>query len=243
MDSIIHLLSVSRCHALNATPSSVLRLWLPVLKASFVSSCDLGSGCCEKRAGKPCWRPPWFCLGGACLSFVACAGPFTSLILILTLWLDFLAWTQTCCIDMDLCGSHWSVPDPGYCSWPALLSSLRFCGVVPCVSKDTARAYLVALSSCLALQSCCSLTLKAFLHSVWLWQLWGILWWDLTNIYFWDMENDLEIHCFTFPRNEFCNIFFHHPKLLEHIWVYNPHWKPPISTATPTSSPATVFVT
>ena len=146
--------------------------------------CNLGSGCCEKSTGKPCWRPPWFCLGAACLGFVACPGPFTLLVLILTHWLDFLAWTLTCCINKDLGGNHWSVPDPGYCFWPALLSLLRYCGVVPHVSKGTACAYLVMLSSWLTPQSCYSLTLKAFLNSLWLWQLWGILWWELANIYF-----------------------------------------------------------
>lgn len=185
VDCIIYLLSISRCQAWRATPCPVLRLCLPVLKASFdVCSCDLGSGCCEKSTGKPCWRSPWFCLGVACLSFVACAGPFTLLILILTFSLDFLAWTQTCCIDVDLCGSHWSVPDPDYCFWLALISLLRYHGVVPHVSKDTARAYLVTLSSWLAPQSHCFLTPKAFLNSVWLWRLQGFLWWELTSIYF-----------------------------------------------------------
>lgn len=68
---LIHLLSIGRCQSLSATPSPVLRLWLPVLKASFdvVQPCNLGSGCCEKSTGKPCWRPPWFCLAVACLSF------------------------------------------------------------------------------------------------------------------------------------------------------------------------------
>lgn len=108
------------------------------------------------------------------------------------------------------------------------------------VSKDAACAYLVMRGCWLAPWSCCSLTLKAFLNSLWLRQLWGILWWELINIYFlvflrhWKLFRDV---FFYISQEWVLKYFFHLPKLLEYICVYNPHWQPPISTARPTPSP------
>lgn len=177
VDSVIHLLSIGRCQSLSATPSPVLRLWLPVLKASFdvVQLCNLGSGCCEKSTGKPCRRPPWFCLAVACLSFV---------------W-ELLAWALLPVLGhlprwswswpTDL--TSWLEPRPAALiwTWVAVVEvcltlatiSGRLCSpgsgivrVVPHVSEDTACAYPVMLSSWLTLQSCCSLTLKALFNSL-----------------------------------------------------------------------------
>ena len=176
--SVTYLLSVSSCQALSAP---VLRLLLPLLKASFdgLWLCNLGSGCCEKSTGKLCWKPPWFGFGVAYLCWaIYLAGH----------GLDLL--TGLPCLNPDLLHRYGAGWQPLQCSWPWLLSwpavlpLLRHCGVVPHGSKDAARAYLVTPNSWLAPQSCCFLTLMVFLNSLSLWQLWGILWWELTSGYF-----------------------------------------------------------
>lgn len=84
----------------------------------------LWSGCHEQSYQKPCQPSftqelhlnsgphPWSLLL-LCWSH-ACAWPFTSLILILTHWLDFLAWSWTCLISVDLPYNHWTVAEPWY---------------------------------------------------------------------------------------------------------------------------------
>lgn len=119
----------------------------------------------------------WFCLGVAYLSFVACSGQCAH-----WCWSWPPGWTQTCQTDTVLSSSHWAVPDSGCCFRPALLSLLLYCGLVPLPARTLpVPALSCPASGFLAPQSCCSLTVKTFLNSLWLWQLLGI--WQLINIY------------------------------------------------------------
>lgn len=131
---------------------------------------------------------------------------------------DFISRLECICVWMgdSCCG----VPYPGCYFWPAPLLLLRYSGVVPFVSKDTACAYLVMLSSRLSAHP------AAPRH-------WSK---DFTFIY--DIKNDLEMNCFIFPKSEFLqyliSICFWNTLVfmvfLDNLWytIRRLHFAPPI---------------
>lgn len=161
------------------SPSPILRVWLPVLQASFhgLQLCNIGSECCEKSTLKPLGTSP-FSLGAA-----------------FKLHLGVLAWVLLPVLAHLSCWS-WSWP-PDFvlkleCR-PAASLRVRVavtgaCFTLAAVSDQlcafcsgTVGLCPVAVRSCLCLPchaqlraaclSCCSLTLS--LNSLQLWQPWG----------------------------------------------------------------------
>lgn len=218
VDFVTHLLSIGRCRALGAAPSPILRVWLPVLQASFhgLQLCNIGSECCEKRTLKPLGTSP-FSLGAAFkLHLGVLAWVLLPVLAHLSCWswswppwLYFETCMQTCGIATGMGGSHWSVLHLGCCFWPALLFLLRYCGVVPCGSEELPVPTLSR--SALGCLPVLLLPDAVFKQSAVVAAMGAVLWCRLTSIYLifiCDLKNDLEMSHFIFPRNEFYNIYF-----------------------------------